>query len=199
MKIKIGNLLMKYEPAIATSRNCTLLLIKVNLFRIANKLNEARKKGKAEDLYKLWEKIGGNTNKLKTAIDQGLKVEFKHHPNAHKFEGFDYYYFPDNVVVPAVAAPAVGAVPVVTKLASFLGKLGISTKDVTNGIGKLAKTGAEQLLKEKGVKPVMNADGTYSATLPSDAVKLKSDFTITPTIAIAGALALFVGIKMLRK
>lgn len=57
--------------ALAPSRNAFLLLVKMNVLNFANRLaanNQSALKNK-------WEKLGGNWNKLNTAINQGKTIQ----------------------------------------------------------------------------------------------------------------------------
>ena len=82
--------ILKFEPALVTSRNATLLVTKLNLFNIAERMNQGIEKGGWHKLEELWKSIGGNPKKLQLAIQMGKKVHDKHH---HKFEGYEGFDF----------------------------------------------------------------------------------------------------------
>ena len=89
-KLQIGQLFKKLNPALATSRNAFLLYLKLNLFHTASKIQQHILHNKAahDKLFNWWKKMGGNPNKLQTALTQGLKVWNKHH-EAHKVSGYE--------------------------------------------------------------------------------------------------------------
>ena len=73
-KIRIGKGLKKAfggakKVALAGPRNAFLLLVKVNALGLAGRMAFANEK----KLKDFWEKLGGNFNKLKTAVSQGKK------------------------------------------------------------------------------------------------------------------------------
>lgn len=79
--IKPGKVLKKVS--LASGRNAYLALIKMNAGSIATNLHNKAKKV-PENWAKLkskWESLGGDSNKLSTAIDQGVAHYNKRHPN----------------------------------------------------------------------------------------------------------------------
>ena len=72
IRLRLGDALKKYNPALVPARNAFLGLVKLNFLQLAVKLNAAHKKngGKVD---KWWKKLGGNPNKLHTAFHQGVK------------------------------------------------------------------------------------------------------------------------------
>jgi hypothetical protein len=80
-KIQPGKFFKKI--ALAPNRNAFLLYLKLNLFHTGSKIYAKMQTNPAfkAKLYNLWNKIGGNTNKLTTALTQAAKVWNKHHPN----------------------------------------------------------------------------------------------------------------------
>lgn len=125
IKIQPGKILLKV--AMAPSRNAFLLLLKKNVFGLAADLhNKAYAHGKGGNIDKIWKKIGGNTNKLHTAINQGVKNYNAHHAN-RKITGYTVG------VVPAIAAAIVAATPVIVKLTELLKSFGIDPAKLTKG------------------------------------------------------------------
>ncbi len=77
-KIQPGMLFKKM--AASAPRNAFLGLLKLNAFKLALHLNQVMKHpAGANKLNSLWQKIGGNPNKLHTAIGQGVKFYNKLH------------------------------------------------------------------------------------------------------------------------
>lgn len=72
---KVADKVVKSTKKIGLSvpRNAFLGVVKLNVMGLATKLDKAKAKGKADKLQKFWEKLGGNNNKLNTAINEGKK------------------------------------------------------------------------------------------------------------------------------
>src|SRR6201999_3234928 len=81
IKIQPGKLLKKI--GMAPSRNAFLLYLKANLFHTGSKLYDkiVHDQAAKNKVFGLWSSIGGNTNKLMTALTQASKVWNKHHKN----------------------------------------------------------------------------------------------------------------------
>jgi len=116
---KRGKLLLKWNPATATARNAFLLLVKLNLFRLATKLNQLVNQDERK-LKNFWENIGGKWSALQRNISIGKDKR------QHKNVG----------VVPVAAAGAIAsATPIVLKIVKLLKSVGIETKDLEK-VGK---------------------------------------------------------------
>lgn len=71
---KAGKIVIKYNPATATSRNAFLLLVKLNVRSLATNLKKSLAKPAAKnELFKIWSAIGGNTASLVKNIEEGAK------------------------------------------------------------------------------------------------------------------------------
>lgn len=70
------------------ARNAYLALVDFNMFNLAKRLHETLQGSGAGALMNQWKKLGGNPNKLKSAVNNGIKNYNKHH--GHKISGFDY-------------------------------------------------------------------------------------------------------------
>jgi len=68
---KIGKGVKKV--GLSVPRNAFLSLVKLNVHNFATRLNENLKKGRADAIFKKWEKMGGKKSTLKKAIEQGSK------------------------------------------------------------------------------------------------------------------------------
>jgi len=85
LKVKPGKLLKKFGGA--TPRNAFLALTKLNFMSLGTKMNAAIKDAeKKKKLWDWWNKLGGNTNKLSTAIHNGVATYNKLH---HKHEAMN--------------------------------------------------------------------------------------------------------------
>ncbi|MEI6508579.1 MAG: hypothetical protein WCO54_08830 [Bacteroidota bacterium] len=62
--------------ALAPSRSAFLLAVEINVLMLAKRLKQLLEK-KPNEVKKFWEKFGGNFDKLKKAIDKGIKHEYK--------------------------------------------------------------------------------------------------------------------------
>lgn len=130
IKIQPGKLLKKSGGA--APRNAFLLYLKMDLFHTASKIQKKILHNAAakEKLHDWWRKIGGNTNKLDTALTQGLKVWNKHHA-AHKISGYSYSealgYIQETMGIAPVAIPAIlaAAAPIIAKVKVLLKSFGI--------------------------------------------------------------------------
>jgi len=132
IKIQPGKLFKKV--ALAPNRNGFLLYLKLNLFHTGSKVYARAAKDPAfkKKLFDMWKKIGGNPNKLQTALTQAMHVWNKHH-KAHaitaRMNG-DAHLMDDTMgVAPLVAAPAVlaAAAPIIKIFMDLFKKHGIST------------------------------------------------------------------------
>ena len=141
LKIRPGQFLKKavLKGSLAPNRNAFLLYLKLNLFHTGSKLWEKAYGHKADPAAKrkledFWKKIGGNPNKLHTALTQAMHVWNKHHA-AHKISGMDnmhqggemMYGVDDGMGVVQVAIPAVlaAAAPIIKMISSLLKSFGI--------------------------------------------------------------------------
>lgn len=142
-KIQPGKLLKKVIGA--GPRNAFLALVKLNFADKAVHMHQKIAKNPAarNTLMNFWrDKLGGEPNKLQTAITQGVGTHNKLHPK-NKVTGLAACYdvpfvqhdFPGDRqaigVVPAAAALLAAAAPVIAAMAGVLKQLGIGTSDMT--------------------------------------------------------------------
>jgi len=127
---KRGKLLLKWNPATITARNAFLLIVKLNLFRIATRLNQMLQIDSSK-LEKFWKGIGGNWNSLQKNISQGKNKRQKNKVGV--------------VVAAGTAAAVVSATPIVLKIVKLLKSVGIETKDLE----KIGKKIVEKVVKKK--------------------------------------------------
>jgi hypothetical protein len=123
-KIKKGlKVVVKFNPATATARNAFLLLVKLNVLKLASKLNLLLQKD-PKKLENFWKKIGGNYSSLLNNIRIGSNTK-------EKING---------VGVVSIAASIAAATPIILKVIDELKKAGINTDE-------LVKKGKEVLSK----------------------------------------------------
>ncbi len=152
-KIQPGKAVKKV--ALSGSRNAYLLMVKVNAASMATDIHNKIRKNPAnwQQLKKKWESLGGDSNKLNTAIDQGVAHYNKRHPNHHvsgvtnesTVSGFmDMYANPgDHMadgmgVAPALVAPAIiaAAAPIIAALAGLMKSFGVHDHPDTDDVEK---------------------------------------------------------------
>ena len=132
IKIHPGEAFKKYNPARVTERNAFLLLLKLNAFHYASDIfaKTAHNPANKAKLDAWWRRVGGNVNKLNTAIHQGVNVWNKHH-QAHKLSGFNADTTLAGVnayigIAPlAIPAAVAAAAPLILAIKSLLKSFGI--------------------------------------------------------------------------
>lgn len=131
---KLGKKVVKIGAAPA--RNAFLLLLKINAFNLAMKLDAAKSKDEGK-LKRFWEKLGGNYNVLKRNINMGSRKKKARRGVAGFYHSMG--------VLPAAAATV--ATPILVAVANLLKELGITPGDIVNaaqtGIKALADKGEE--------------------------------------------------------
>ena len=132
---KVGRVLVKFNPATASSRNAFLLLVKLNAFNLARRLYKLLTTNPSR-LKKFWEKIGGNFNNLQRNILQGAKQKAP----AESVNGIG--------VLPAIAAAIAAATPIVLKVVSLLKSAGIDVSDLEKKAGNIVKSIIEKKVDE---------------------------------------------------
>ena len=172
--MRLGKLLLKYNPGSASARNAYLLLVKTNFKGSAAIPWRAYKDKNSKawkNLAKLWDRLGGNVKTLSLAIEQGMKKEMKRRKRkGSNYDGFDFYET-DNFA-PAIAAAALTALPIIAKVVADLKKSGVEVDEShVEGIEADAKKHVEDVIKSQGIK--QNADGSYNLSkkqvgLPDD-------------------------------
>jgi Transglutaminase-like superfamily len=126
----------------APSRNAYLGLLKLNVFSLATNINKAvtGHPDKWEKIKQHWRKLGGDTNKLTTAIRAGIGTHNKLHKHSQVKSGLSGMnhglmdMYPDNFVyshetvgfaVLAIPALLAAAAPIIAKMKDMLKSLGI--------------------------------------------------------------------------
>jgi len=173
MKFKLKNLVVKFFPAIALSRNATLLLTKLNAGGLAVLMYKAAKDKNSHqwrELSKFWKSVGGNPNVLHHAIVQGMRVEYKHHPNKHAEKSAVFNFDDDyDCLEPVTTATAAAtAAPLIVKITTLLAKLGLKPEDIKKvgqALAPYAKKGINEMIANKKNKKGKEADGSESIEL----------------------------------
>jgi hypothetical protein len=68
---KVGKVLNKVNPVLATGRGAFLGMVALNLRGLATKMSQTIDMGKFAEIKKKWESLGGSEKKLKDAINRG--------------------------------------------------------------------------------------------------------------------------------
>lgn len=151
---KTGRVFVKYNPATGAARNAFLLLTKLNLNRLAERLVLLEKK-KPGKLRKFWESIGGNFEALKRAINHGGKKR-----------GAQIGLEP----VTTATAAAVTATPILIKIIKLLEEAGIKKEDLQ----KVAKQVIAKAIDKKAEREAA-ADEEPIYTEPGDVISEAED------------------------
>lgn len=156
IKIQPGKLFAKI--ALAPARNAFLLLVKINMFDLAVKMQEKTVHNKAslDKLQNEWKKLGGKPSALMNQIHAGVNTYNSLH-KAHKVSGMeDDNYYEYNVggghmAGPEVAAPPViaAAAPIIAALTALLKSFGVNTSKAAAAGDDATKKVAEKHNKHK--------------------------------------------------
>jgi hypothetical protein len=112
---KRGKLLLKFNPATVPARNAFLLLVKLNVFNLATRLNLLIQKD-PNKLKKFWEGIGGTWTNLVRNIGIGAKKRERKLSKQSKI----------GEVATAASAAVVSATPIIIKIVKLLKDAGIN-------------------------------------------------------------------------
>lgn len=137
---------VKFNPATAPARNAFLLIVKLNVFNLARRLNKLIQKQPSK-LKAFWEKIGGNYSSLLRNIQIGAKVR-PQNSNSNSDANI-------GVVVAAGSAAAVAsATPIIVKIIKLLKESGIGAED----LAAVAKNVAQKIVQKKMQEPETPAE-----------------------------------------
>ena len=112
---KRGKLLLKFNPATVPARNAFLLLVKLNVFNLASRLNLLIQKD-PNKLKKFWENIGGTWTNLVRNIGIGAKKRERKLSKQSKI----------GEAATAATAAVVSATPIIIKIVKLLKEAGIN-------------------------------------------------------------------------
>jgi len=125
--------------ALAPMRGSFLLLVGLNAFGLATKIKKAFDT-KANDTKNFWEGLGGNANELLRKTNQGAVKK--------RLLGTDIFASTEGqigVVATGTAIAVTTSAPILVKIAQFLAKIGIDTKE----LGEVAKDVLSKTIKSK--------------------------------------------------
>lgn len=146
---KVKGVVLKYS--IANLRNPFLVVVKLNFRSVATNLAKALKKD-PDKIHRWWRDLGGDENKLNTAISQGAK---------QKRLG--------KVGEPVtVAAAAAASAPLLIKIAQILKEMGIDGKDILKAGTDLVKAKAKTTLNDISAEAAGKTTPTGDATVVAD-------------------------------
>lgn len=151
---KGGRLLLKFNPATVSARNSFLLMVKLNIFGLARKLAKVQSM-KPTELYKFWNKIGGNVKNLEKAINVG-KTKGNKHKRQAAAAGM-------GVVPAAIAAAIAAATPIIAKIGNLLKSCGIDTKKLSDVAKKVISKVADSKIDEFAEQQIHKEDSGADA------------------------------------
>lgn len=125
--------------ALAPMRGSFLLLVGLNAFGLASKLKKAFDT-KANETKNFWEGLGGNANELLRKTNQGAVKK--------RLLGTDIFSATEGqigVVATGTAVAVTTSAPILVKIAQFLAKIGIDTKE----LGEVAKDVLKKTIKSQ--------------------------------------------------
>ena len=144
------------KVALAPARNAFLLLVKENALGLAGRMALANK----DKLVHFWEKLGGNANKLNTAINQGKKKRaILGNKKFGKINGIG--------VEPTTLTTVLGAAaPIIAAIGKLLGGMKTAPKLDADGLPILDKDGKPELTTGSGffdtIKDVVGSETLQS-------------------------------------
>lgn len=137
IKIQPGKLIKKLVGA--APRNAYMALLKLNAFDMAVSIHNKIVNNPAswKKLHDFWQSVGGDPNKLSTAINGGVNTYNKLHPK-HKVSGL-YDNYTDGIGIVAVAGAAAllaAAAPIIKAIQGVLKSIGVDHTAVKNASDK---------------------------------------------------------------
>jgi hypothetical protein len=121
---KRKKILVKFNPVGAAGRNAFLLIVKLNVFNLARRLNTLIQKN-PNKLKSFWEKIGGNFNNLLNNVRIGAKLK----PQQASV---------GVAIATGTAAAVTAATPIIVKIIKLLKESGINSEDLVSVAKKVA-------------------------------------------------------------
>ena len=196
--------------ALGPARGAFLLIVKANFRGLATKLAKAP----VEKLAGFWGKLGGDKNKLNSAINDGKKKKpllgMGEGPNGEPVYNIQYTQIPTRrrqargnyrrraqyIGVDPVTAGAATSAPIIMAAVKFLKDLGIEPGDVLDVVKKIAPD-AEPLGDFEASDPETNEAAAITKITPGDQDQTTgvstTNFKINPLliVGVAGAAFLF--------
>jgi hypothetical protein len=131
---KAGKVAVKYNPLVATARNSFLVLVSLNVFNLAKRLNIMLVKD-PKKLLKFWTSLSGNFGSLQKAINSGK--------NKKAIVG-----------VVAVASAIATATPILIKVMKFLEENGIAKEDIKKAVNVVVAKVIDKKITKEAIKEV---------------------------------------------
>jgi hypothetical protein len=131
---KVGKVVVKYNPLVATARNSFLVLVSLNVFNLAKRLNMMLVKN-PKKLLDFWKGLSGNFASLQSAINTGK--------NKKAIVG-----------AVAVASAIATATPILVKVMKFLEENGISKEDIKKAVNTVVAKAIDKKITKEAVKQV---------------------------------------------
>ena len=209
---KSGKFVLKF--GLVAQRGAVMLIMRENLFGIANKAHKALEDGHT-DMLKFWEEIGGDKNKFKDVIEKGNKHKYvgaipggsmmrfsdRNQPSLISEQKGDALPYSDGGDIisgdPATLTAAATATPFIMKIINFFKKVGIKGSDITDMAAKFKKAHDE---KGKEVEKAINdeAEGKETPT-GGDVYKQHNKGGGIPKVALIGGAALLGAYFLMKK
>ena len=161
---KVGKVAVKYNPLVATARNSFLVLVSLNVFNLAKRLNMMLVKN-PKKLLDFWKGLSGNFASLQSAINTGKTKKAI-------------------VGAVAVATSIATATPILIKVMKFLEENGISKEDIKKAVNvvvakaidkKITKEAVKEVEEEEKEEAPEEATETTSEEAPEEATETTSE------------------------
>jgi hypothetical protein len=126
--------LVRFNPVGAAGRNAFLLIVKLNVFNLARRLNVLNQKN-PNKLKSFWEKIGGNYSNLLNNINIGSKAK----KSATAQQSTSMTAQRSNIGFVEAGVAVTTATPIIVKVIKLLKDAGIGTEDLMAVAKNVAK------------------------------------------------------------
>lgn len=151
-----GKLYVKLNPATVTGRNAFLLLVKLNVFNLAGRLNKLISINEPK-LKKFWSNIGGDYSTLLKNIKLGARKKPKKPSNNVNGIG--------EVVVATTVATAT---PILVKILALLKQVGIEPEDIKKAAKDIITNVAKDKIDKFAENEIKKEDANFEAENESE-------------------------------
>jgi hypothetical protein len=160
---KRGKLLLKFNPATVPARNAFLLLVKLNVFNLASRLNLLIQKD-PNKLKKFWENIGGTWTNLVRNIGIGAKKRERKLSKQSKI----------GEAATAATAAVVSATPIIIKIVKLLKEAGINADTLIEAGKTVVRAVATKKIDDEAA--AMETAETLEETGEAEPMEGETDF-----------------------
>jgi hypothetical protein len=160
---KRGKLLLKFNPATVPARNAFLLLVKLNVFNLATRLNLLIQKD-PNKLKKFWENIGGTWTNLVRNIGIGAKKRERKLSKQSKI----------GEAATAATAAVVSATPIIIKIVKLLKEAGINADTLIEAGKTVVRAVATKKIDDEAA--AMETAETLEETGEAEPMEGETDF-----------------------